>query len=72
MPTKLVGLRDSAETLRMEMGNKRSIFVAQFEQLCTDALHIAERTAILANAFAESLALTPQPKLAILPSIKPL
>jgi hypothetical protein len=67
---KLVSLRDSAETLRMEIGIKRGVFAAKFEQSCADALQLAEKTAMLANAFAESLALMPESRHAVPPSIK--
>lgn len=65
-------LRDSADTLRAEMGNKRSIFAAQFGQLRTEALHLAERAAALANDFAGSLAVRSQPKLAVTAGVKQL
>jgi hypothetical protein len=55
---KLLCLRDSAEILRAEIVKKRAAFTAQFETLRTEALQLAERTAALANEFAEHFLLT--------------
>jgi len=57
---KLLQLKDSAEKLQAEINNKREVFTMQFEELRREALRVAERTAALANEFAESLAGTPQ------------
>jgi hypothetical protein len=50
---KLLRLRDSAEMLRAEIVKNRAAFTVQFETLRTEALHLAERAAALANEFAE-------------------
>jgi uncharacterized membrane protein YebE (DUF533 family) len=54
---KLLCLRDSAESLRAEIVKKRITFTTQFETLRTEALHLAEKAAVLANEFAESFLL---------------